>query len=623
MPLLRSSAASILEQSLADQLSSNLKTQFRYEVGHSPSASEVRSWDASLPVLSRDLREAGLGDIEVLVEYQLPLSSKRADAVLCGTHPKTGKPSYLIVELKQWSQARADHEDPNLVYVDSYGSRPILHPGEQVHRYVDYICDFTRALERENNTVAGAAYLHNADESAVASLRLLDETASSRMFTSSQRGEWLEFLKRSLSSASAADSADLLLGSKVAPSRQLMALAADEIKSREQFVLLDEQQIALRVVLNAVNKASDANTKTAVVVTGGPGSGKSVIALSILGQLYREGREAIHATGSSAFTQTMRKVAGYHDTRVQKLFVYFNSFITSEKNQFDVLIADEAHRIRASSNNRYTKATARSNKPQLDELLDVARVPVFLLDEHQVVRPGEIGTVADIQAAARRQGIDVSVIELDAQFRAGGSRSYEQWVLRLLGLADGGPSNWQGDDHYSVVVVDSPQEMEEFLVRRQNEEYSARMSAGFCWPWSKLTKDAALVNDVVVGKWARPWNNPEEREHQGAPARSLWATKDGGFDQVGCIYTAQGFEYDWSGVIFGPDLVWRESQFVSDVRESRDPAFRGKDVQGFDEFVRNVYKVLLTRGMLGTVIYSTDAATREFLRELVRPPSGP
>lgn len=617
MPLLRSSAASLLEQSLSDKLADTLTRQFQFDIGYFPNASEVRSWQKSLPVLSQDLRDAGLSNVEVLVEHQLPLSSKRADAVLCGVHPKTGHPSYVFVELKQWSHAHADPDDTSLVYVDAYGSRPLLHPAEQVTRYVDYTCDFTRALEGQPESVVGAAYLHNANDDGVASLRLRQETERGRMFTATERGEWLNFLASRLAPEPGRDSADLLLKSKIAPSRQLMALAADEIKSREQFVLLDEQQVAFRVVMNAVRQASEANTKTVVIVTGGPGSGKSVIALSILGELYRQGRAAIHATGSSAFTGTMRKVAGHRDKRVQELFKYFNSFMTAEKNQFEVLIADEAHRIRESSNNRYTKAADRSDRPQIDELIDVARVPVFLLDEHQVVRPGEIGTVADIEDVAQGSGVNVTLVELDAQFRSGGSRAYEEWVLRLLGLTDGGPTQWNGDDHYQLVIADSPEEMEVLLAQQQAEGYVSRMTAGFCWPWSKPQRDGALIPDVHVGQWARPWNNPEERQHGDAPPRSLWATRDGGFGQVGCVYTAQGFEYDWSGVILGPDLVWRGDRLVSDVRESRDPAFRGKNAGDFDSFVRNVYKVLLTRGMVGTVLYSTDPQTRKLLRGLV------
>jgi DUF2075 family protein len=113
-----------------------------------------------------------------------------------------------------------------------------------------------------------------------------------------------------------------------------------------------------------------------------------------------------------------------------------------------------------------------------------------------------------------------------------------------------------------------------------------------------------------------PWNNKVERKLGDIPARSLWASEPGGFGQVGCVYTAQGFEYDWNGVILGPDLVWRGDHFVSDVHESKDSVFRGKAGVDFDSYVRNIYKVLLTRGMRGTVICSTDPETQAMLVEL-------
>lgn len=294
--------------------------------------------------------------------------------------------------------------------------------------------------------------------------------------------------------------------------------------------------------------------------------------------MFRQGRTAEHATGSKAFTETLRKVAGARNPRVKNLFGYFNQFAVAEPNSLDVLILDEAHRIRESSNHRFTPRAKRSTKPQVEELLDVARVPVFLLDEHQVVRPGEIGTVHDIESAAAARGLDVQLVELDAQFRSGGSRVYEDWVLRLLGLSDGGPMPWPGDENYRLLLADTPEQLEAFLEDRLTEGYAARMAAGFCWPWSDAVRGEPLQPDVRIGQWARPWNNKEERKHEGAPGRSLWATDDGGFGQIGCVYTAQGFEYDWSGVILGADLVWRDGRFVSDVRESKDPAFRGRTV---------------------------------------------
>ena len=607
-----------MSQLLNDHAVARLTQQFAIDVGYMPSSGEVRSWRSSLPVLMADLAEAGLADVEVLVEHRLPRSSKRTDVILAGNHAKTGAPTYLVVELKQWSRAAADPEDHDLVTVDGYGSRPVLHPGKQVQNYVHYMRDFLKVLEAEPQAVGGAAYLHNASEAGVSTLRRRAETDESRLFTGDERGRWLEYLTTRFAAVSGADAADRLLGSVVAPSKQLMTLAAQEIQEREQFVLLDEQEVAYRLVLNAVRQSVRSDHKSVVIVTGGPGSGKSVIALSLLGELFRQGRTAEHATGSKAFTETLRRVAGRRNSRVKELFGYFNQFAVDEPNSLDVLILDEAHRIRESSNNRFTKRTHRSTKPQVQELIDVARVPVFLLDEHQVVRPGEIGTVAAIRQAAQQRGLEVHEVELDAQFRSGGSRLYEEWVVRLLGLADGGPVDWTGDDNYTLWVADTPAQMEQLLAQKLDQGYGARMSAGFCWPWSDAVRGEALADDVNIGEWARPWNNKEERRHDAAPPRSLWATEDGGFGQVGCVYTAQGFEYDWSGVILGPDLVWREGRFVADVTESRDPAFRGKNAAGFDTFVRNVYKVLLTRGMVGTVIYSTDAATREMLKGLVK-----
>lgn len=593
-------------------LSDHLARQFSYSLGHRPSDGEVRSWNASLPVLGADLRDAGLDGVEVLVEHQLPYTSKRADVVLCGTHPGTGRPSFVVVELKQWTQAIAYPDDDILVNIDAYGDRAVLHPCVQVDDYVSYLRGYKPALESSSSHVTGVAYLHNADAGGVSTLR---HTNAGALFTQSDRAEWLGFLTSQLAPGSGADSADLLLNSATTTSKQLMAMAATEIQQREQFVLLDEQRVAYRLVMNAVAKAHSGDAKSVIVVTGGPGSGKSVIALSLLGELYRQGRTAIHATGSRAFTETLKKVAGHRKREVQHLFKYFNSFIGEQPNSFDVLIADEAHRIRETSNSRYTPASKRTNKQQVDELIDIARVPVFLLDEHQVVRPGEIGTLADIESAASARGLQVQVVELDAQFRSGGSRAYEHWVLRLLGLEAGGPVAWEGDPNYSLLVADSPQEMEYFLAAKEAAGLRARMSAGFCWPWSD-EQDGHLVPDVKIDGWTRPWNNKEERQSGEAPPRSLWATRPGGFGQVGCVYTAQGFEFDWSGVIMGDDLVWREG-LVSDVSASKDPAFRGKNAGSFDEFVRNVYKVLLTRGMAGTVLYSTDPATREFLRALI------
>lgn len=599
-------------------MADRLAEEMVISAGHRPSPGERRSWKRSLPALAADLNDAGRGGVEMLIERQLPLTSKRADVVLAGTSPRTGEAAYLIVELKQWTEAERFEDSDVLVSVPGY-SRAVTHPLDQVRGYCEYLQDFAAVLADTPDSVAGVAYLHNATDFAVADLLARPQDSLGRIFTGQRREEFRDFLRSFFTPESGASAADALLGSKIAPSKQLMALAAEEVQTREMFVLLDEQRDAFEYVRHAVASAHRRNTKTAVVVSGGPGSGKSVIALSLMGELAREGWTVVHATGSQSFTQTLRKVAAKGSPRARKAFQYFNSFTASEPNELDVLILDEAHRIRETSVNRFTKASMRTGRRQIDELLAAARTPVFLLDQLQVVRPGESGTVADITAAAAGRGIDVMHVTLDDQFRCGGSLAYVRWVEGLLGLVPGGPVTWQGYDGFSVSVRDSPRELEVWLTARQADGYGSRMSAGYCWPWSDPRADGSLVPDVEIGDWSWPWNLKGDRSIGGAPASPFWATDPAGFGQVGCIYTAQGFEYDFAGVIIGPDMISRNGRWVTVRKSNRDPSLRNSEAVSdadFDRLVRNVYKVLLTRGMQGVGIYSPDAETVRYLRSI-------
>ncbi len=546
----------------------------------------------------------------------MPLTSKRADVILCGAHPQRGTPSYVVVELKQWSRANVLDGTDDVCQLDGFGE--LLHPVEQVRRYCTHLVDFASVLEEHPERLGGLAYLHNATDLDVDSLWRLPASDHGRMFTGQRRGEFITCLQSRLAAAPGIDAADELMGSAVRPSKQLLTLAAEEVQSREQFVLLDEQQTAYSLVMRALEQNRSPNTKEVLIVSGGPGSGKSVIALSLLGELSRKGRSVLHATGSSAFTQTLRRVAGARPPRVKSMFKYFNQFVDAERNGLDVLLCDEAHRVRETSANRYTKAELRTGRPQVEELIDAARVPVFLLDEHQVVRPGEIGTIADIEAAAGRLGLKARKIDLDGQFRCGGSRAYEQWVLRLLELEPGGPMEWHGDENFDLQVIRQPNEMEDRLRSMLDSGYAARMAAGYCWNWSEPIKGGGLVADVQVGGWHKPWNNKKQTSHAGAPGTPFWASDPAGFEQVGCVYTAQGFEYDYSGVIIGPDLVWRRDAWVARPEFSHDSQVKRGTATEFDHAVRNTYKVLLTRGMRGSTVLSTDAETQELLESLVR-----
>lgn len=621
VPLLRTSGKGLAELASAGRIGSTLATQMLHTMSRRASESETRSWDASLGALSADLGQAGLEGVEVIVEYQLPISSKRVDVILAGEHPSRGGPSYVVVELKQWTKATLFENEPELVLQPTYGSRPVLHPVAQVRGYCEYLLDFVNALHGSTEVLAGAAYLHNATDDGVAALDGYPQNELGRLFTGRSRGDFHAFLQSRLSPTNASIHADRLLRSSAAPSKQLLAVAAEELRTREQFVLLDEQRVAFDLVLHEVEKARRGDHESVVVISGGPGTGKSVIALSLLGELGRRGVRAVHATGSRSFTQTLRRVAGHRAPRTKALFMYFNQFMTAERNGLDVLIADEAHRIRENSVDRYTPgALRRDPRRQVDELIDAARVPVFLLDQHQVVRPGEMGTVEDIEKHARERGLDVHLVDLATQYRSGGSGEYVAWVERLLGLAPGGPVRWTASERFSVATAPSPSAMETALAEKLAAHQNARIAAGYCWPWSDPRDDGSLVPDVRIGGWSRPWNLKGDRSVGDAPPAALWASDDRGFEQVGCVYTAQGFEYEWNGVLLGPDLVWRDGRWVTVRSANKDPDFRNtKKVSDadFDFLVRNVYKVLLTRGLRGVYIHSTDPETQRFLEDLV------
>jgi DUF2075 family protein len=616
--LLRQTAATILEWSNSSILVTKLTEQMHFQMGNFPSESEKKSWANSLRELTALLVDAGLNDLNVLLEYQLPYSSKRIDALLVGSHPKNRNPVVIAVELKQWTSAELFEGMSDVVKIAAYGNSPILHPSLQVKNYCEYLLDFNRFVSSDSTEIYGVVYLHNWLNNRNPAIDQIGPSNKTLLFLGSEKGAFKDFLKERIVSSNSELFTDDLLAAKIAPTKQLLSVAADEIKNREQFKLLDEQQVAYSLVMKAVRDAELSNTKTAVIITGGPGSGKSVIALSLLGELSRRGKTCLHATGSRAFRNSLRKIAGARAPQVQKMFSYFNSFMASDGNSLEVLICDEAHRIRETSANRYTKAELRTGTPQLHELLNVARVPVFLLDSNQVVRKGETGTPEYIEREAQSMGLKTLRVDLDGQFRCGGSKLYENWISGFLELQNENKFTWEPDSNFHVELVESPSEMEERLEKHNSEGFKARMTAGYCWQWHDPNPDGSLPLDVVIGEWKKPWNVKSDRSIGGYLSGELWAIDPKGFDQIGCVYTVQGFEYDWNGVIMGPDLVWRTDKWVAIPSGSKDPAMKGVDPSNYERLIKNTYKVLFTRGLVGTYIYSVDEETQNYLRSLLK-----
>lgn len=316
------------------------------------------------------------------------------------------------------------------------------------------------------------------------------------------------------------------------------------IAGRPEYVLLDEQLVVFEKVLACAREGFHDRRKTVLLVTGGPGTGKSVIAINLMSRLLREGYNAHYATGSRAFTETLREHIG---SRGSIQFKYFNSYQEADRAAVDVLICDEAHRIREGSYNRFTPAAKRAAaKAQIGELLDAAKVTVFLLDDKQVVRPGEIGSGSYISKAAHEAKARLLEYELEAQFRCAGSEGFVNWIENTLGIARTANVLWDPADPFDFQTMPSVEALDGAIREKAAQGHSARMVAGFCWKWSEPLPNGDLVRDVVIGDYARAWNakSGKRRLARGIPRSDLWATDPGGMEQVGCVYTAQGFEFD-------------------------------------------------------------------------------
>ncbi|MFE1821648.1 DUF2075 domain-containing protein, partial [Streptomyces anulatus] len=373
------------------------------------------------------------------------------------------------------------------------------------------------------------------------------------------------------------------------------------------------------------------------LVTGGAGTGKSAIGLQIKAELEAQGRTVKYASGSRAFNGALQEHVGYGDRQFRDTFTYFSSFVTPPDPLLDVLICDEAHRLRDRSTSRFWKPEEQGTGPQVDELLAASRLTVFFLDEGQSVRPNEVGTVDLIKDAAERRNALVIPYKLREQFRCGGSDAYVRWVKALLGVTDEEPGKWRPDGLMHIEVADTPEELEQIIRTEVRAGASGRMVAGYCWPWTKpLGKERRLEADVRIGEWHRPWNADSESfcENEAPPSR-IWSVHENGLGQIGCVYTAQGLEWDWCGVLMGDDMMRRGDRWVfrrgkelktadpgiKRVAEpgSFDPKVKAGSVDD-DEFarlVRHAYHVLMTRASRATVLYSTDQETRDYLKSLV------
>lgn len=609
-------SADFISDTVQNRIAAKLEQSFERQFQYRAPQSEVRSWQNSLRSMSSALQTGGFTNHGIVLEWQLPLSSRRLDCMVTGQDHST-RLNAVIVELKQWEEAEPSNVDDCVATFMGGRLRDVLHPSKQVGNYQRYLLDVHTAFSSSSIGLQACSYLHNLRYDETAELfddRHRDLLAVNPAFAGDQVDDLINFLDGNVGAGQGGPILDEILTGRYRPHKRLLDHTARVIRNEPSYVLLDEQQVVFNTILAKVRARQLGSTPTVFLVKGGPGTGKSVLAVNLVAALSAQGYATHHATGSKAFTENLRRTVG---TRAAAQFKYFNGYGTAERGQLDVLILDEAHRIRESSANRFTPASKRSNISQIQELLFAAKTTVFFIDDMQVVRPGEVGSSALIRTTASEFGADLVEMELDAQFRCNGSDRYIRWVDTTLDLRRTTQVLWDPTDGFEFDIVDSPAELEALIRSRAGEGHTARLSAGFCWPWSSPNLDGTLVDDVVLGDWRRPWNAKPDagRLGPGIPKSNFWASDPAGIEQVGCVYTAQGFEYDWAGVIWGRDLVYRPRDgWVGQPAHSKDSVVRREhDPASFTRLVKQTYRVLLTRGLQGCAVYFEDDQTRDFV----------
>ena len=618
MRLYAGTSQQFIEDTFQNQIAEKLKLAFFDYYRYNPSHGEMSSWRNSLRAISQVFQYANLLDHGVIIEYQLPLSSRRLDCMICGRDGARAD-NAVIIELKQWEKC-VDADGANEVSTWVGGAqRELLHPSVQVEGYKTYLeSTHTAFHEGENPVILDAcAYLHNYNyysDDVIFSPKFDGPRTRCPVFTADdvpklkehlvarlERGEGLEVLRR-------------VEESRYRPSKKLMDHVKRMIQGNPVYVLLDDQQVVYDKVLSLAKQGFHDKQKTVVIVKGGPGTGKSLIAINVMATLSGEGYNTQYATGSRAFTETLRKRVGSFGG-IQ--FRYFNSYSHADRDAVDVLLADESHRIRQTSVSRYTRKEDRTGLPQIEELIKATKSAVFFIDDYQIVRPGEIGSVRYIRENAERLGCKVLEYELQVQFRCNGSDAFVNWINNTLGIQRTANVIWERKEEFDFRIFDSPDAVEKAIREQVAHGFTGRVTAGYCWHWSMPDTEGNLNDDVVIGDYRRPWDaRPEARKlAKGIPKATLWADDPNGINQVGCVYNAQGFEFDYVGVIMGPDLRYNfDGQAWEGHPENSHDAVVKRDKERFTDLTKNTYRVLFSRGMKGCFAYFMDKDTERFFK---------
>ncbi|MFA9389333.1 MAG: DUF2075 domain-containing protein [Prolixibacteraceae bacterium] len=571
---------------------------------------EETSWSNSMQFMGNVIRKANVADdCGILIEYNLPSTSLRVDFIISG-RDENNRSSFIIVELKQWKEAESTKKDG--VVKTPYHPYD-THPSYQAFSYKLFLKDYNQAIYNSNIQVFSCAYLHNYMEKNPEPLKdniYKKIVNDSPIYFKKDQKQLEHFIKKYVGNGKGENILYQIENGNIKPSKKLIDHISSLFQGNSAFILLDDQKIAFETAKDiALN--SKGNGKTVVIINGGPGTGKSVVSMNLLGSLIKKGKNAIFVAPNASFRSVMAdKLTKQHNNRVQFLLKGSSSFYGARKNTFDVLIVDEAHRLKND------RAFMYKGKNQVEDIINAARVSIFFIDEKQIIRPEDIGTINEICRIAEQNSAEVHRVDLHAQFRCTGAEGYVNWINDVLHIEEtGNYDGWDNQD-FDFKIFDDPNALRKAIKVKAKNGFDARILAGYAWKWTsaKVGNANSQIDDVTIPEYnfSMPWNSRQ--------VGSTWAIDKSGIDQVGCVHTSQGLEFDYVGIIIGNDLQFNfvtKEYFTNwnDYKDSKGKEGLKKNPDELNSLVRNVYRILFTRGMKGCYVCFVNKETKKYFKE--------
>ena len=596
-----------------NQIADKIEQEFIEKIGHTVSPSEKSSWNNSLYRMGTIVRLSKLPDTcWILIEYNIPSTSKRIDFLICG-HDQHNQKNFIIVELKQWEKATTT-DMPYLVNTFIHGNyHDVAHPSYQAYSYKHFLCDMSTAVYEKNIHPYSCAYLHNykaGKKEPLLDKKYAEFYLDTPIFFKDDAPKLEKFFHEYVGRGNGDTIVQDFVSSKIKPSKKFIEYVSDLFQHNPAYILLDEQVIAYA---NIMKYACASDKRTTIIVNGGPGTGKSVVAMNVFVDLLKSGKNALFVAPNSSFKTAMIDVLAWHKVkaknRLMKIFSGSTKFCEVSPLSYDVLIVDEAHRLKAKGTYMY------KGDSQVEDVIKASRVNVFFIDDEQRIRPNDEGSMDYVESVAKKNHSEVIKVELKAQFRCSGADGFVNWVEHTLQIRD--TANFDGWDKesFEFKIMDSPQDLEKYIQRKRINGYTARIVAGFAWPWT-AAKDGnpdAEIADVKIAEYgyARPWNSRHDQY--------TWAIDESKSHQIGCIHTSQGLEFDYVGVIFGRDIYYDpdthtvNGDYENYYDKTGKSGLRNKPDE-LTQYIKNIYRVLMTRGIKGCTIFCCDKNLQAYMK---------